>query len=373
MTALKKTGIYIHVPFCRYKCPYCDFYSVTLSEKLLDRYIDETVRRIRALASNDLCADTVYFGGGTPSLLGGSRIARIMEALRRCVTVADEAEITVEANPTSYLGDFLEGCAASGINRLSLGMQSAVKKELSAIGRRHTPDDVLRAMEQAHRCGIHDISLDLMLGIPMQTSDSLTESLRFIEKAAPSHISAYMLKIDEGTPFYRIQYALPLADEDTLADMYEQTFDVLEQAGYAQYEISNASKPGFESRHNLKYWNCDEYIGIGPSAHGFFEGRRYYYDRSIQGYLSGDKPHDDGEGGSIEEYVMLRLRLAEGLTDAGMRERFGTDIPSALRQRAASPVMKPYCVCDDKSVRLTRKGMLISNAIICDLTELLSK
>lgn len=368
---MEPVGIYIHVPFCRGKCPYCDFYSVTAKDELLDRYTEETVRRVTELAPRGLSADTVYFGGGTPSLLGGRRITAIMDALRRSVDISGGAEITAEANPASDLSEFLEGCAASGISRLSLGMQSALPSELSALGRRHRPDDVMNAMEQSRRVGIDNISLDLMLGIPMQTADSLEDSLRFIECASPAHVSAYMLKIEENTPFYRIQYALKIADGDELADMYEQTFDRLERAGYAQYEISNAARPGFESRHNLKYWNCDPYIGIGPSAHGFIDGKRYYCDRSLEGYLSGGQPHHDGDGGGIEEYVMLRLRLSEGLTDAGMRARFGSAIPEALREKAASPVMAPYCVCDGNGIHLTRKGMLISNAIICELIDLL--
>ena len=368
---MKPVGIYIHVPFCRYKCPYCDFYSVTAKDELLDKYTSETVRRIKELAPEGLSADTVYFGGGTPSLLGGKRIETVMQALHSSVDITKDAELTVEANPASDLGEFLDGCASSGINRLSLGMQSALKSELSAIGRRHTPDDVLHAMDKAHGVGIDNISLDLMLGIPMQTLESLESSLDFIGQAAPSHVSAYMLKIEENTPFYRIKYALKIADEDGLADMYERTFNRLEQAGFAQYEISNAARPGCESRHNLKYWNCDEYIGIGPAAHGFFRGKRYYYDRSLQSYLSGEEPHGDGDGGTEEEYIMLRLRLSKGLTNEGMRDRFGTDIPNALRERASSPLLAPYCVCDDIGIRLTRKGMLISNAIICNIIELL--
>ena len=368
---MKSVGIYIHVPFCRYKCPYCDFYSVTAKEELLDRYTEETVRRVSLLSGRNLPADTVYFGGGTPSLLGARRIAQIMAALRHSVNLADGAEITAEANPASELEDFLKGCAASGINRLSLGMQSALKKELSALGRRHTHDDVLRAMDWAYSCGIENISLDLMLGIPWQTADSLEQSLRFIEQSSPAHVSAYMLKIEENTPFHRIQYALPIADEDGLADLYELTFRRLEKAGYAQYEISNAARPGWESRHNLKYWNCDPYIGIGPSAHGFTDGRRYYYDRSLEGYLAGAEPHDDGEGGSREEYVMLRLRLAKGLTESGMQARYGVRIPQKMRDEASSPVMRPYCICDSEGIRLTRKGMLISNAVICHLIEIL--
>ncbi len=371
MSAVKPVGIYIHVPFCRSKCPYCDFYSVRLSEQQIDLFTEETVCRIACLAPKHLNADTVYFGGGTPSLLGGRRISAIMSALRRYADISPDAEITVEANPSADLTEFLEGCAASGINRLSLGMQSADKKELAAIGRRHTPDDILRTMECAHRLGIHNISLDLMLGIPHQTPDSLLNTLEFISECDPSHLSAYMLKIEEGTPFDRMKDTLAVADDDTLADMYELAFSRLRQKGYLHYEISNASKPGSESRHNLKYWNCDPYIGLGPSAHGFFEGRRYYFDRSLESYLSGGQSHDDGEGGGMEEYIMLRLRLAEGLIEKGLQERFGVGIPPAMRLKAASPLMRRYCLCDEQGISLTEAGMLVSNAIICNLTELL--
>ena len=371
MNAVNSVGIYIHVPFCRSKCPYCDFYSVEATEQLMDLYTDETTRRIRALAPKNLRADTVYFGGGTPSLLGGRRMARIMDELRASVAISESAEITAEANPSSDLEEFLRVCAASGVNRLSLGMQSAVQRELAAIGRRHSPYDVKRAIENARQYGIDNISLDLMLGIPFQTTDSLEETLRFISECDPAHVSAYMLKIEEGTPFSRMKNTLAIADDDGLADLYELAFSRLHEMGFVRYEISNACKPGFESRHNLKYWNCEEYISFGPSAHGFFDGRRYYFDRSLASYLAGTSPHDDGEGGGMEEYVMLRLRLAQGLTEEGLNRRFGVTIPPAIRKRAASPLMKPYCVCGDEGISLTGKGMLVSNAIICDLIELL--
>ncbi len=300
-------GIYLHVPFCRGKCPYCDFYSVNLSEELLDAYTDETVRRIRALAEESVTADTVYFGGGTPSLLGGKRISRLLSALGSSVTIAKNAEITVEANPSTDLRDFLSGCAASGVNRLSLGMQSAVPRELVAIGRKHTPQDVLSAMETARTLGIDNLSLDLMIGIPHQTGDTLTQSIEFIKNSAPSHVSAYMLKIEEGTPFYRIKDTLPIADDDALADLYEAAFASLEQLGYRQYEISNASREGREGRHNLHYWNDDEYIGIGPAAHGFWHGRRYFYSRSLREYLGGaDIDLTKKEAKAINTYLSMK-------------------------------------------------------------------
>ncbi len=366
---MNSIGIYIHVPFCRGKCPYCDFYSVNLSDELLTAYTDETIRRINELKPYGIAADTIYFGGGTPSLLGGGNILRIMSALRECVTVAPNAEITVEANPSADLGEFLHGCSEAGVNRLSLGMQSAVPRELAAIGRRHSPDDILRAMDCAHSVGIENISLDLMLGIPHQTSDSLNTSLEFINKSAPSHVSAYMLKIEEGTPFYDARNSLIIPDDDGMADLYEQAFSALEGFGYAQYEISNAARNGVVSRHNVKYWNCDEYIGLGPAAHGFFTGRRYFFGRSLTDYLNGIEPQFDCIGGTEEEYVMLRLRLAEGLTECGMVERFGHGIPAEIRSKAVHFEKFGLCRCDEKGISLTRQGMLVSNGIIAELLD----
>lgn len=371
MNAKKPIGIYFHVPFCRGKCPYCDFYSVGVSESLLDQYTDETIRRIRLLQEEHITADTVYFGGGTPSLLGGQRICQIMSAVGECVFITDNAEITVEANPSADLSECLRGCASAGVNRLSLGMQSAVPRELSAIGRRHSPDDVLYNMETAHGAGIHNISLDFMLGIPHQTAETLHTSLAFIKKAAPSHVSAYLLKIEEGTAFYRRRESLPVADEDALADLYLQAFGTLETMGYEQYEISNAARGDLVGRHNLKYWNDEEYIGIGPAAHGFYRGKRYFFGRNLKNYLSGIEPTFDCLGGDEEEYIMLRLRLSEGLTERGMTERFGHGIPSAVSAKASAPPLSKFCICDERHIALNRHGMLLSNAIIGALIDVL--
>ncbi len=371
MSEKEPIGIYFHVPFCRRKCPYCDFYSVGATEQLLDAYTDETVRRVQQLKAEGLSADTVYFGGGTPSLLGGKRIFRLLSVLSECVSIAENAEITVEANPSADSGSFLRTCGAAGVNRLSLGMQSAVPEELAAIGRSHSPDDVLYNIEMAHSVGIDNISLDLMLGIPHQTPETLHTSLAFIKRAAPSHVSAYLLKIEEGTAFYRRRDSLPVADEDGQADLYLQTFNTLEAIGYQQYEISNAARGGAVGRHNLKYWRDEEYIGVGPAAHGFFHGRRYFFGRSLKDYLGGVEPAFDCLGGDEEEYIMLRLRLREGLTERCMKQRFGHGIPAAMRSKACAPPYAAFFTCDDEHIALTRQGMLLSNALIGMLIELL--
>ena len=364
-------GVYFHVPFCRRKCPYCDFYSVGVTESLLDAFTDETVRRVRELRGESVVANTVYFGGGTPAMLGATRLARILGALEEAVCLAHDAEITVEANPSADLSVFLREAAAAGVNRLSLGMQSAVESELKALGRSHSPDDVKRSMEAAHAAGIHNLSLDLMLGIPHQTSDTLAQSLAFLREAAPAHISAYLLKIEEGTAFYRHKDSLPVADEDGQADLYLQTFDSLDRMGYTQYEISNAAKDGLRGRHNLKYWNDEEYIGIGPAAHGFFRGERYAFGRSLKAYLTGGQPTSEGRGGDEAEYIMLRLRLREGLTERGMCERFGHGIPAVLREKACRTPFRRFFDCDDAHMALTREGMLLSNPLIGEMLHCL--
>lgn len=365
----KPIGIYIHVPFCRGKCPYCDFYSISLNEDIMNAYVNETICRLRELSEYKLSADTVYFGGGTPSLLGKKNISRIMQALYENIDIMPNAEITVEANPSSDLTDFLEGCALSGINRLSLGMQSAVEKELKAIGRKHMPDDILHTMDISRRLGIENISLDLMLGIPLQTPDSLDMSLKFIEQAQPEHVSAYMLKLEEGTPFYKNRSSLILPDDDAMAELYEQAFGTLDLLGYKQYEISNCAKEDKFSRHNVKYWNCDEYIGIGPAAHGFIGGYRYFFDRDINNYLNGCEPNFDCIGGSYEEYIMLRLRLSDGLDEGELIKRFNRGFSQKAVSQIEYLIKCNLLARNETTINLTRTGMLVSNFIIGMLLE----
>ena len=209
-----------------------------------------------------------------------------------------------------------------------MGLQSAVDIERKALGRRGGCDDIKRAIERAKKAGIDNISLDLMLGIPNQTEESLKKSIEFCEKSGAKHVSAYILKIEESTPFYRIKDSLALPDEDETCDLYLYAVSELEKSGFYQYEISNFSQEGFESRHNLKYWHCEEYLGIGASAHSFVDGKRFYYERSIDSFISGQPPVNDGFGGDEEEYIMLALRLSEGL----IFEEFESDSANRCRK-----------------------------------------
>jgi oxygen-independent coproporphyrinogen-3 oxidase len=356
-------GLYIHVPFCDGKCPYCDFFSVRGSESMMDEYTDCIIGRLKSYAEHlGRTADSLYFGGGTPSLLGGARIARIVEAARRGFGL-ESAEITVEANPGKDLSGFFREIAAAGVNRVSLGLQSADKEELRLLGRRHTADDAARAVEDARKAGIGNVSLDLMLAVQGQTKESLARSAAFCAGLGAEHVSAYLLKIEPHTLYWKEKAELRLPDEDAAADLYLSACRVLEQFGYRQYEISNFAKEGRESRHNLKYWHCDEYLGLGPSAHSFLGGKRFHFERSLRGFLGGDAPVQDGAGGDFDEFAMLRMRLTEGLTDAACRARFAYPVPERVKKAARLYEPGGLTVCGKNGFHFTPRGFLLSDML----------
>lgn len=361
------TGLYLHVPFCVCKCAYCDFYSFSASQEMMDAYTDRLCADIAAAAERlGRSADTLYLGGGTPSLLGGERIARIVETARAHFGLAG-AEITLEANPADDLAQTLTLAARAGVNRLSLGVQSGVEKELRALGRRHTCDDVRRTVADARAAGIENISLDLMLGIPNQTAESLTRSIEFLTDLSPTHISAYLLKIEPNTPFGR-KTPEDLPDEDAATDLYLQAVGALTAKGYAQYEISNFARDGKVSRHNTKYWIGAPYLGLGPAAHSMLNGRRFYFPADLARYLGGEAPIPDGDGGGKEEYVLLRLRLCAGVEFAEYRKLYG-EIPAQAAKRMRLYADAGYAVLNDTHFALTPRGFLLSNTIIADLLE----
>lgn len=362
-------GVYLHIPFCDGKCPYCDFFSKRASATDMDDYTDVLIRRIYDEAQKlDRKADTVYFGGGTPSLLGAERLSRILYAVQEGFGPGENAEVTVEVNPTpENLPDFRKLYKA-GFNRLSIGLQSACDSELSALGRRHTSADAERAIEAARAGGFENISLDLMLAIPYQTEQSLEKSVRFCSEHGATHISSYLLKIEEGTPFYARRNTLPLFDDEKQADYYMLVCGILESCGYGQYEISNFSKTGFESRHNLKYWHDEEYIGIGSSAHSFVNGKRFYFPRSLEAFYANEQIYE-GTGGDEQEYIMMALRLCEGLQNKRFVQRFGKPIPQKYFDRAKRFQAAGLTQTGEDFICLTRKGFLVSNALFAELLD----
>lgn len=360
------TGIYIHIPFCKTKCPYCDFYSFKGDEKQKDSYLDAVLLCLKGYADESLKIDTVYFGGGTPSVFGGERIGRIISYIREGFDLQKNAEITVECNPSSTDEGFVRQVKRAGVNRVSMGMQSAVDAERKMLGRPSDRKDIERAVNLFKNEGIDNISLDLMIGVPFQTMESLDESLDFMLSLSVKHISAYMLKIEEGTPFAE-EKSLSLPDEDTVADMYIHTSERLRERGYIHYEISNFALEGFRSRHNTKYWQCEEYIGVGPSAHSFYKGKRFYYSRSFDDFLLGKAPISDGEGGSEEEYIMLALRLREGLDGKKFTEKYGKALDEAIFDKAEKYIKAGLVRTEGDRIFLTSEGFLVSNSIISDL------
>ncbi len=360
----KPIGLYLHIPFCNGKCPYCDFYSVRPDGNTVDGYVDALCKR---LDEEKRIYDTVYFGGGTPSLIGAENIAKILSHTHRTT----DCEVTLECNPSDTGApdsqfDF-SLVAKSGVNRISMGLQSANDNERKILGRRGGCDDVERAITRAQKAGIDNISLDLMLGIPNQTAESLQKSIDFCKNSGARHVSAYILKIEDGTPFYKIKNTLSLPDEDETCDLYLYAVNELEKSGFYQYEISNFSQKGYESRHNLKYWHCEEYLGIGASAHSFIGSKRFYYERSIDKFINNNQPVYDGEGGDEEEYIMLALRLSEGLIFENFEKRFNKSVGKNITEKARMLEKYGLVKVSEKSISLTVNGFLVSNSVICEL------
>lgn len=360
---MKPIGLYLHVPFCVRKCGYCDFYSVC-DMSLADAYTDRLCHDIERL---DVTADTIYIGGGTPSLLGSERLSRILQAAGRIKTA--DCEVTVEVNPGDPLDVLLPSLAAAGANRLSIGMQSHNDIILNMLTRRHSAADVERAVRLARDSGFRNLSLDVMLGVEGLTLQILKDTLDFCRDAQADHVSAYMLKIEEGTPFAAAIGSMTLPNEDETAEQYLFTCDTLQRYGFEQYEISNFAKGGKRSRHNMKYWNLDEYIGLGPAAHSYYKGKRFFYPRDLRHYLNAGDPTEDGRGGDFEEYVMLRLRLSDGLIFADALERYPHQNGrlEEMRHKAAPFERAKLLTLDGKKIALQPKGFLVSNSIISEL------
>ena len=365
-------GIYVHIPFCKSKCNYCDFCSYpSLYEARADEYVERVIAEAGGYRKeHPLRVDTVYFGGGTPSLLTPSQLERLLKSLREVFDILPDAEITLEANPGTLTEEKARGYKALGVNRISLGVQTIHEKELKSLGRIHTYGDFLTSYKLLRECGFDNISVDLMYGIPHQTADSFTETLREIISLKPEHISAYGLIVEEGTPFYDVADSLPLPTEDAECDMYYTAADILKKAGYSHYEISNYARPSYKSRHNLKYWRDEEYIGLGAAAYSYFGGSRYGNPRSFDKYMSGasrdnvDTPDREGE---MFEYAMMHLRLDEGITLADYKARFGTDFTSERESVIEKYRAAGMLTLDEDRLALTERGFYLSNAIMAEL------
>lgn len=363
---MSDTALYIHIPYCRSKCGYCDFCS-SPDLSTVDNYVSELIRRIKAYKT-DKTVKSVYFGGGTPTYIGAARLCEILQVIKDNYILSDDCEMTAEANPGTIDLNGLELMKKAGFNRLSAGIQTANENELKALGRlSHTVCDGEKLVKNARAAGFENVSLDLMYGIPGQTLCTLDESLDFVISLKPEHISAYALKTEENTPLYKQKPELP--DDDTVADMYARINKRLRENGYERYEISNFSKPGYESRHNMRYWQGGDYIGIGVSAASLIGNVRYLQSPDMKTFLDGKAPDTVetlDEKGREEEYIMLHLRLSDGIDKKEYKEKFGIDFNKKYEKQIKKFTSGDFAVDTIDRFYLTDNGVFVSNAVITE-------
>ena len=375
------SGIYIHIPFCERKCIYCDFYSI---EKLgwIDSFVDSVLREIEIFKKESdftetSCFDTIYFGGGTPSLLKVSQVEKILNSLYKNFQISPNAEVTIEANPGTVDKEKLFSFKEVGINRLSFGVQSFFDEDLKFLGRIHTSKDAIECVKFAFEAGFENINIDLIFGLPGQSVKDWVKNLhKAIELGVP-HISAYNLIVEKGTPLYELvrNDKVKLPDENEQAEMYEMTMETLEGAGYIHYEVSNYAYEGFECRHNLKYWEYENYIGFGPSAHSFWANKRWWNVANLDKYLRAiglDKlPIANFEildsEKMMEEFIYLGLR-STGIDLNKFRAKFGFDFLDAeIREELNELEKLGFVEVDNFKVKLTRKGFSVCDEISVNL------
>jgi putative oxygen-independent coproporphyrinogen III oxidase len=377
-------SLYLHIPFCHARCTYCAFNTYTNAESLIADYVAAMCGELEWLGrSTKLPVHTIYFGGGTPSVLLGQQATTILETCRRVFTVIPQAEVTLEANPGSARPDFLEQIRAAGVNRLSVGMQSARANELRMFARQHDVAAVANTIEAARRAGFDNVSLDLIFGAPNQTLDTWRESVEAALSLRPDHLSMYALILETGTALTRSieSGTLPVPDDDLAADMYELAHDLAEESGLMQYEICNWAKPGMECLHNLQYWRNEPYLGVGAGAHGYAAGIRYEVVRPIQRYIDLARSQDTAlpfpitpsmehnepvdTSAAMAEHMMTGLRL----TREGFKERFGHSIDKVFGEALAQLTGYGLLVSADDSIRLTNQARLLSNRVFLEFMQ----
>ncbi|STC40710.1 radical SAM family heme chaperone HemW [Corynebacterium amycolatum] len=374
-------GVYLHVPFCATRCGYCDFNTYTPGQlgsgATQGDYLDAIVAELEmaVVKHPELArgADTVFVGGGTPSMLGASGLRRLLDGVRNSFGLADDAEVTTESNPESTSPEFFEGLAEAGFTRVSLGMQSAVPHVLATLDRTHTPGRPAAAVAEARAAGFEHINLDVIYGTPGESMADLDTTLEAVLATEVDHVSAYSLIVEPGTAMARKvrRGELPMPDDDDLADRYERIDAALSQVGFSWYEVSNWAKPGGQCRHNMLYWRDGNWWGAGPGAHSHLDGTRFYnvkhparYAATISG---GELPVKDSEGLTAEdrhtEKIMLGLRLAEGI-DANL---LGEDELDKARRQAEAGMVEFVSVDGGQRIQLTNRGRLLADAIIVDI------
>ncbi len=380
MTRTSDFGIYIHIPFCVRKCRYCDFLSFRCEDDGILRGYTEALLKEMEIKSGDFryrLADSVYIGGGTPSILSPWDMGRILDAVRENFNIREDAEITIEANPATLTDEKLERYLRKGANRLSIGVQSFDNKILELLGRIHNKNDALYTFQKAKKAGFGNINLDLMFGIPGQSMKTWKDTVRECVFLRPAHISLYSLQIEEGTELYDMYRDGKLGEVNDYLDreMYHVALKVMKNAGYRHYEISNCALPGFDSRHNMRYWSYGDYIGLGPGAGSFAGGKRFENFRTMTKYIKALKEGvDPVDSENIKEYtkrdemgifVFTGLRKAEGISLEEFRDIFGEDFFVVYDER----VLKKYkglLILADGRLCLSERGMDVSNRIMTE-------
>ncbi len=375
-------GVYLHIPFCRSKCDYCDFYSMPAGDDLMDRYQKALLTQIKSMVPRlkGRTVDTIYIGGGTPSYYGEKRLRELLGYLQRHLSVAKNAEITVECNPDTVDLKSMIRLRKAGVNRISLGMQSADPDQLRCVHRVHDPQQVIWAVEDIRAAKIENLSLDLIYGLPGQSMDSWRNTVRAALALHPDHLSCYGLKVEEGTPLARRvdeEGDMDLPDGDSQADFYLEAVEQIQQAGFRQYEISNFARTGMESRHNLKYWMGREYTGFGPGAHSYLDGVRYAWPRDLAGYLEAleaGEPVAMAEKETVppreqaREYLLLRMRTMRGIEEWEYRRSFGLNF-EPISRRLEFFESHRWAEQSDHRWHFTPQGFLLSNTLIADLLD----
>ena len=378
----KRVGIYVHIPFCASRCAYCNFYSLAGSEKLIPAFHSAVLRHIKEYSPqlDGYLIDTVYFGGGTPSFYGAGRLVSVFNALKKYGHVLLSAEVTAEINPGNITKDELIKLRRAGFNRLSVGVQCADDKTLKSLGRVHTFADAEETVKNARQAGFENISVDIIFGLPSQDKDSWAETVAKAAALKAEHVSCYGLKIEEGTQLYAYKDSPFLPEDDIQADMYLYAIEMLARFGYKQYEISNFARRGFESKHNMKYWFGDDYIGFGPGAHSYIDRCRYSFIEDVEKYIERvnlgqavvEYSEEMSDFENAGEYLMLRLRTIDGISEEEYYNiyRLKMDYILELLRKYET---NGWVLYKDGRWRFTPKGFVLSNTLIGELLEAQTK
>lgn len=364
-------SVYVHIPFCERKCGYCSFYSAPSDEQTRAAYAKALCRSIGSYRTMHHECPSVYFGGGTPTVMESESLIMVLDKIGEVFDLDDDAELTIEANPGTVDLKKLTELREAGFNRISFGVQSLVDEELSALGRIHTAADALAAVNDAVKAGFDNISCDMMIGIPKQTSGSMIYTADRLSELPVSHISAYMLSVEKGTPFYETGVE---PDDELQANMYLDLCERLEKKGFDHYEISNFARNGKVSRHNTRYWKGESYLGFGPCAHSYCDDERRSCDDSTDQYIKQSVQRDTVNElfpDKLEEYIMLGLRLSEGIFFNGLRIYGASEETiESIRKKALELSAYGICTVTDTGIALTEAGFLASNAVIGEFIDL---